>query len=71
MNYHHFDNQTWPLADGDLYDLENRLRYDHTAYRPVRLSRSEEKYLASVLRAYHELIWTTNARRNAIAKGLR
>jgi hypothetical protein len=66
--YLHFNGMCWPLPGDTLERLEDKLRYweDGADFPP------EDRFLiASVLVAYRELLWSTNNRRNAIARELR
>jgi len=66
--FRNFDGMCWPVPCERLNEAEWCLRYQDKV-RP--LSMEDRLLAASVIAAYRDLVWSTNARRNAISRELR
>lgn len=66
--FRNFNGMCWPVPGKRLEELEDALRYKpKTAW----LDMKDRLLAASVIAAYRDLIWSTNARRNEISRELR
>lgn len=66
--FRNFAGMCWPVSGKRLDELEHALRYEpKTAWFDMK----DRLLAASVIAAYRDLIWSTDARRNEISRELR
>lgn len=66
--FRNFNGMCWPVPCNRLEELEDALRYEpKTAW----LNMKDRLLAASVIAAYRDLVWSTNAKRNEVSRELR
>jgi hypothetical protein len=66
--FRNFKGMCWPVPGKQLEELEDALRYEpKTAW----LDMKDRLLAASVIAAYRDLVWSTNAKRNEVSRELR
>ena len=66
--FRNFNGMCWPVPGERLKKLEDALRYEP---KTASLDMKDRLLAASVIAAYRDLIWSTNAKRNEISRELR
>ena len=66
--FRHFNGRCWPVPGKRLDALEDALRYGPVV---AGFDMQDRLLAASVIAAYQDLIWSTNAKRTEVSRELR